>query len=67
MFDKDIIAIYCNCLRTNNSSFLYWEIFRGDFYIVAKIYVPMESVDEYKAADGWKDYAYKIVGYDFDE
>ena len=33
----------------------------------AKIYVPMESVDAYKSADRWKDYADKIVGYDFDE
>ncbi len=31
----------------------------------AKIYVPRASVEAYKAADGWKDYAAKIVGYDF--
>ena len=31
------------------------------------IYVPMESVDAYKTADGWKDYADIIVGYDFNE
>ena len=31
------------------------------------INVPMASVDAYKAADGWKDYADKIVGYDFSE
>ena len=30
-----------------------------------KIYVPMESVEAYKSADGWKDYADSIVGYDF--
>ena len=30
-----------------------------------KIYVPMESVDAYKTADYWKDYAYSIVGYEF--
>lgn len=29
------------------------------------IYVPTNSVAAYKAADGWKDYADKIVGYDF--
>lgn len=31
----------------------------------AKIYVPRAAVEAYKAADGWKDYASKIVGYDF--
>lgn len=29
------------------------------------IYVPKESVDKYKAAFYWKDYASRIVGYDF--
>lgn len=34
-------------------------------YITAgtKIYVPTKSLDAYKAADGWKDYADKIEGY----
>ena len=31
-----------------------------------KIYVPMESEEAYKCADGWADYADSIVGYDFD-
>ena len=31
-----------------------------------KIYVPMESVGNYKAADGWDDYANIIYGYDFE-
>ena len=30
------------------------------------IYVPVESVDAYKNADGWKEYANDIVGYDFE-
>jgi hypothetical protein len=30
-----------------------------------KIYVPTESVDDYKIATGWSDYADYIVGYDF--
>ncbi|MDD6976419.1 MAG: leucine-rich repeat domain-containing protein [Bacteroidales bacterium] len=30
-----------------------------------KIYVPMESVSEYKSASYWADYAYAIDGYDF--
>ena len=32
---------------------------------VAAIYVPQASVDAYKAASGWSEYASKIVGYDF--
>ena len=31
----------------------------------AKIYVPQNSVALYKSANGWKDYASKIVGCDF--
>lgn len=31
----------------------------------AKIYVPTASVDAYKSATGWSDYASKIEGYDF--
>lgn len=30
-----------------------------------KIYVPTGSVDTYKAADYWKEYANDIVGYNF--
>ena len=30
------------------------------------IYVPMESVEAYKAAEGWSEYADRIVGYDFE-
>ena len=30
-----------------------------------KIYVPMESVEVYKSAEGWWNYANSIVGYDF--
>ena len=31
----------------------------------SKIYVPMESVETYKSAKGWSDYADDIVGYNF--
>ncbi len=33
----------------------------------AKIYVPYESVEAYRTADYWKDYANYIVAYDFDK
>ena len=31
-----------------------------------KIYVPSQSIDAYKAADGWKEYADWIIPYDFE-
>ena len=39
------------------------------FYVNAsylKIYVPRNSVDAYKSAEGWKDYSSYIEGYDFE-
>ncbi len=44
----------------------------GDSYVFdsnaagRKIYVPAESVDAYKAAENWSEYAADIVGYDFE-
>ncbi|MBO5881640.1 MAG: leucine-rich repeat domain-containing protein, partial [Alistipes sp.] len=35
--------------------------------INGNIYVPAESVDAYKAADGWSEYADAIVAYDFEK
>jgi hypothetical protein len=40
------------------------NFFRGCSSI-EKIYVPHGSVEAYKTADGWKDFAAKIEGYDF--
>ena len=37
-----------------------------DDYLNFIIYVPSESVDAYKTADGWSKYASAIVGYDFE-
>lgn len=37
-----------------------------DLYVSnCKIYVPMESVEAYKTAEYWSNYAGCIVGYDF--
>lgn len=35
-------------------------------YSMPRIYVPSESVDAYKSAVGWRDYAYHIEPYDFE-
>ena len=38
-----------------------------NYYIGCKIYVPAASVEAYKSADYWKDYADDIIGYDFEK
>ena len=37
----------------------------GNIYIDCTIYVPTESVNKYKSASGWSEYADDIVGYNF--
>ena len=37
----------------------------NESYYNLKIYVPHNSVEAYKAADGWSDYASYIEGYNF--
>ena len=59
--------IYCKsnipptCYST---TFTYYK--NGTFYpLECKIYVPHESVEAYKSAEGWSKYASYIEGYDF--
>ena len=63
----NLTEVYCQsnvpptCGKT---TFSYYK--NGGFYpLGCKIYVPTESVDAYKSADGWSTYASYIVGYDF--
>ena len=62
----NLTSVYCKAVIPPTVN-----IFDGDwsaFYNNApdrKIYVPIESVDAYKSALGWSDYADAIVGYDF--
>ena len=59
-----LVNVYCS---TTQPPYSYWQG-KNFFYEVSadlKIYVPTESVDTYKTANVWKDYADKIVGYDF--
>ena len=44
------------------SSYTFKETVYNDNFT---IWVPMESVDTYKSADGWKEYKDKIKGYDY--
>lgn len=56
--------LYCKSLEPPviDELFYYWHPTES-----FKIYVPVESVETYKAANGWSDYASYIVGYDFGE
>ncbi len=71
----NLTSVYCaavtpptatkNFSTTNGGmSFGDWDAFWNNA-TNRKIYVPRESVDAYKAADGWKLYADAIEGYDF--
>lgn len=56
-----LTSVYCKATTppTGNSS-MFSNNASG-----RKIYVPMESVEAYKSASGWKNYADAIVGYDY--
>ena len=62
-FSSFFAKVYCAALTPPN---IYHDTFPSDgFYTYMKFYVPHESVEAYKAADGWKEYADQISGYDF--
>ncbi len=68
---SNLTKVYCNptdypiaLRKIHNMIWGSWHAFDGNA-ADRKIYVPTESVDAYKAADGWKDYADAIVGYNF--
>ena len=64
---ENLNTVYCKAINPpttivyNNG---YWCAF-DENASGRKIYVPMESVEAYKSADGWNEYKSYIVGYDF--
>ncbi len=60
---SSLTSIYCKPTTPPAGD---WHIFWG-INSSAKIYVPYESVEAYRTADYWKDYASIIVAYDFDK
>ena len=59
---ESLINVYCKAItppQLRND-----EVFDGNAS-GRVIYVPSESVEAYKSADGWSEYASAIVGYDF--
>ena len=66
-----LASVYCKATTPpSGSGSTLWFWYRSDDShmrpIGCTIYVPTESVDAYKAAEGWSDYAGSIVGYDFE-
>ena len=60
-------SLYCKALTPPAAVVTYnsWDLF-GNNNVERLIYVPSGSVDAYKSADGWKDYANAICGYSFE-
>ena len=56
------ISLYCRSLNPPSIDSSILNVGSSYNHI---IYVPTSAVEVYKAADGWKDYADYIVGYDF--
>ena len=63
---ESLTSVYCKATTPPAALFYngFWDAF-DDNASDRKIYVPMESVNKYKSAKGWNDYADYIVGYDF--
>ena len=57
-YTETLEKIYC---KPNTPPNLDWR----DIPSSIKIYVPTKSVNAYKTAEDWKEYADQIVGYDF--
>ena len=58
---SSLTSVYC---KAKTPPTLESSLF-GENPLDPKIYVPTESVDAYKAAEGWKRYADNIIGYEF--
>lgn len=62
---ENLKSVYCE--PTTPPAVVYnwsWSAFGGNAED-RKIYVPAESIDAYKSAEGWSEYADAIVGYNF--
>ena len=65
---SSLTSVYCKATTPPLTIYNYygeWYAFNGNASD-RKIYVPMESVEAYKSAQGWSEYASAIVGYNFE-
>ena len=65
----NLINVYCMATTPPILGY-HHHVFEGKdgghyTHLNCTIYVPRESVEAYKSADGWNEYADQIVGYDF--
>ena len=63
-----LTSVYCKAKTPPTAGgYDMFSYYSNGYYkpIGCKIYVPRNSVEAYKSADGWKNYADYIVGYDF--
>ncbi|MBO7189292.1 MAG: leucine-rich repeat domain-containing protein [Alistipes sp.] len=60
--------VYCKAITPPTAVVTYdgWMVF-DDNAVERRIYVPTASVEAYKLADGWIEYANSIVGYNFEK
>ena len=58
---SSLTSVYCKATTPSTGGFWMFDNNASG----RTIYVPMESVEAYKSAEGWCDYADAIVGYDF--
>ena len=58
---SNLTSVYCKATTPSTGGFWLFDNNASG----RTIYVPMESVEAYKSAEGWSDYADAIVGYDF--
>ena len=67
---RSLTSVYCKATTPpslDDDVFKYYNSNDSSFYnIGCKIYVPTESVNAYKSATNWSDYANYIVGYNFE-
>ena len=63
---SSLTNVYCKAITPPTAEVYdnYWRAF-DENASGRKIYVPTESVEAYKSADGWSSYANAIVGYEF--
>ena len=64
---RSLTSVYCEATTPPIGGSCMFSYYTGIYKpIGCKIYVPTESVDAYKAAEGWSEYAGYIEGYDFE-
>ena len=64
-FGFENLSVYCKATTPPSLGTETFDYKKAGGYSVLTIYVPTESVNAYKSAEGWKEYADWIVGYDF--